>query len=165
MQQNDESLKAVELLETAEEVQPQKKARKGLRTKPKIEVNLQEVERLAGLGLSQEKIAFHLNMSAATLYNRKKDVKEFREAIARGRTRAEIKAADYLQRLIDQNDRQAIMFYLKTQCGWSETVKSDVKAEVQSDVKATLNGRLEITKLTDAELASMINDLSNRQSD
>jgi predicted DNA-binding protein (UPF0251 family) len=52
-----------------------------MQTKPKIQIDLAEVERLASLGLSQEQIADSLGISNTTFYARKRESEEFAQAV------------------------------------------------------------------------------------
>lgn len=55
-----------------------------MRTKPKKEFDLAEVERLASLGLTREQIAASLGASVSTIYGRLRDDEEFADAVKRG---------------------------------------------------------------------------------
>ena len=56
-----------------------------MKTKPKIELDIQKVEELAGLGLTKEEIALSLGVSYSTLNRRAKEFEEVETAIQRGR--------------------------------------------------------------------------------
>ena len=56
--------------------------------KPKPVIDLAEVERLAGQGLTQLQICHCIGISEATLYKYKRNVKEFAQAIEQGRSKA-----------------------------------------------------------------------------
>jgi len=55
------------------------------RTKPKIDIDLAEVERLAGLGLTYEEIALSLGIAIRTLYSRQGENADFAGAIKKGK--------------------------------------------------------------------------------
>lgn len=130
-----------------------KRAPKAKTTKPKaadrplkarrspLAFDYNQVEYLAGLGLTQEKIALALGCSPRTLANRLNQDASFAEAYARGRVSREQLVASKLQERIEDGDTTAIKFYLSTQCDWREaskvdaTVNAKVEATVEHDVK------------------------------
>ena len=99
-----------------------------------------KVERLAGLGLSQAKIAIALGCSDRTISNRLNDDTEFANAYARGRASREVIVADKLAENCDNGDTSAIKFYLQAVAGWKErqdvTMQAEVKANHAMDLKA-----------------------------
>jgi predicted transcriptional regulator len=97
-----------------------------MQTKPKIQIDLAEVERLASLGLSQEQIADSLGISNTTFYARKRESEEFAQAVKRGKASGVAAVASKLLKKIEEMDTTAIIFFLKTQGGWAEKKISDV---------------------------------------
>jgi hypothetical protein len=55
-----------------------------MKTKPRIEIDLAQVEAHAARGLTMEQIAAAMGISDWTLYARKRESKEFSDAIKRG---------------------------------------------------------------------------------
>ncbi len=92
-----------------------------MKTKPKIEIDLAEVERLASLGLTQEQIADALGISEDTLYARKRESKDFRDAIKRGQAKGVGSVANVLFEKAMGGDVASLIFYLKARGGWKET--------------------------------------------
>lgn len=101
-----------------------------MRTKPKIELDLQKVEEYAGLGLTREEIALSLGVSYSTLNRRVKESEEVDAAMKRGRAKANIKVGNALMKAIEGGNVTAIIFYLKTRAGWTE--KQQIEAEIKS---------------------------------
>lgn len=99
-----------------------------MRTKPKIELDQEKIEELAGLGLTREEIALSLGVSYSTLNRRAKESEEIEAAMKRGRALANIKVAGELMKAIEKGNVTAIIFYLKTRAGWTE--KQKIEAEV-----------------------------------
>lgn len=124
---------------------------KPAKTKPRIEFVLQEVERLAALGITNEDMAACLGCSEATIYNRKRESEEFRAAFARGRAKAQQIAAATIQSAVASGDVRAAMFYLKARCGWKE----GIEAKVESTNTTTIQQGLNIEAMSDADLASL----------
>lgn len=82
-----------------------------------IEIDLSEVERLAGLGLTDEEISSALGIATSTLYERKKQLSEFSEAIKRGKAIAGGKVANKLFEQCLRGNVGAIVWYEKTRRG------------------------------------------------
>lgn len=107
-----------------------------------------EVERLAGLGLSQEKIALALGCCERTITNKLNKDAKFAEAYARGKVSRETFVADKLQERIEDGDTNAIKFFLVTQCDWREASKVDATVNAKVETKGTLDVKL----MSDEEL-------------
>lgn len=99
-----------------------------------------EVERLAGLGISQAKIALALGCSERTINNRLNNDDEFAAAYARGRAMREVEVADKLAENCNNGDTSAIKFWLQSVAGWRErqdvTMQSEVKAQHSINISA-----------------------------
>lgn len=102
------------------------------------EFDLAKVERLAGLGLTQEKIALALGCSKRTVSNRLSDNAEFAQAYMRGRASREVIVADKLADRCDEGDVSAIKFYLQCVAGWREKQDITVQAEVKQETTVSL---------------------------
>lgn len=101
-----------------------------MRTKPKIELDLEKVEEYAGLGLTREEIALSLGISYSTLNRRIKESADVDAAMKRGRAKANIKVGNALMKAIEGGNVTAIIFYLKARAGWTE--KQQIEAEIKS---------------------------------
>lgn len=106
-----------------------------------IEIDLTEVQRLAGIGLSNEEIAYSLGISKRTLYNRQADNADFAHAIKKGRVAAHIEVANALYEKAIGKDLRAIIWYEKTRRGLSERH----------------NLSIDVRELSDEELQQVIN--------
>lgn len=114
------------------------------KTKPAIEINLAEVERLAGQGLTDQQIADSLGISRRTLANRKKDSAQIAQAIKRGKAKGiETVTNALFHKITKERNTTAIIFYLKAQAGWKETQlieqKHDVKLQSMDQVYKQLD--------------------------
>lgn len=89
--------------------------------KPKIKVDYDKVENLAGRGLSKEQIAMCLGMTGRTLYRKQLDDPKFDAAIKKGKAAAIAAVTAQLFKNISLNNMTAIIFFLKCQGGWKET--------------------------------------------
>jgi len=87
--------------------------------RPKIELDINEIETLAGQGLTQREICYCLGISQDTL-NRRKKSSDFAEAIARGQARSHQRVANALFEKAIAGDLGAIIWYEKTRCGLTD---------------------------------------------
>ena len=90
-------------------------------TKPKIHIDLKQVESLAANGLTQEQIAAALGISERTLRSRKGDNADFADAIKRGKAKGIALVTNKLMESIKGGNMTGMIFFLKTQAGWKET--------------------------------------------
>jgi len=90
-------------------------------TKPKIHIDLKQVESLAANGLTQEQIAAALGISESTLTKRKKENTDFTDAIKRGKAKGIALVTNKLMESIKDGNMTGMIFFLKTQAGWKET--------------------------------------------
>ena len=90
-------------------------------TKPKIHIDLKQVESLAANGLTQEQIAAALGISESTLHKRKQENTEFTAAIKRGKAKGIALVTNKLMESIKGGNMTGMIFFLKTQAGWKET--------------------------------------------
>jgi DNA invertase Pin-like site-specific DNA recombinase len=107
-----------------------------------IEINLAEVERLAGLGLTEAEICTSLGISQRTLERRKAESGIFGEALKKGKTATQVVVANKLVELCKKGNLGAIIWWEKTRLGYSETIKQEQTIN-ESGVRVYLpdNGR------------------------
>ena len=92
-----------------------------MKTKPKIHIDLKQVESLAANGLTQEQIACALGIRESTLTKRKKENTDFTDAIKRGKAKGIALVTNKLMESIKGGNMTGMIFFLKTQAGWKET--------------------------------------------
>lgn len=116
-----------------------------MKTKPKIQIDLDKVRTLAAAGLTNEKIALALGISEATLYDRKRESKEFREAIKKGTAEGEAIVTSKLFEAARRGEAWAICFFLKCRCGWNEKSYLEVTGKngeaIQVEQKSVLTDK------------------------
>jgi hypothetical protein len=88
--------------------------------RPRITLDLGEVERLAANGLTHAEIAQALGVSRHTIMRRKRTEASFATAIKRGELTAKIRIAGKLLELCEAGNLGAIIWYEKTRCGYSD---------------------------------------------
>lgn len=80
--------------------------------RPKIHLDVGEVERLAGLGLTEEQIAINLGVAYNTLLERKRQYPEFLQAIQHGRAKAITRVTNVAMDLAVQGDAHMVRYWL-----------------------------------------------------
>lgn len=108
------------------------------KTKPKIEINLQEVEALAANGLTQQQIADSLGISVSTIESRLRENEEFKDAIKRGKSKGIAMIANQLFKKAKSGDTTSMIFFLKTQAGWKETQTVEAKVNLADEVTSLM---------------------------
>ena len=108
-------------------------------TKPKIKIDLKQVEALAANGLTDEQIASALGISRTTLSNRKRENEQFVLAIKRGKAKGIALVTNKLMESIKGGNITGMIFFLKTQAGWKETnVQEEENKEAKNNPKNTI---------------------------
>jgi DNA-binding CsgD family transcriptional regulator len=83
----------------------------------KINLDLNEIEVLAGRGLTEQEICQCIGISRVTLYRRKRDAAAVEEAIQRGRAKAHAVVANVLFELCKEKNLGAVIWFEKTRYG------------------------------------------------
>jgi hypothetical protein len=86
----------------------------------KIDIDIKEVERLAGLGLNNEEIALALGISDTTLYRRKADTESFERAIARGKAKTKKDIGNRVYEKAMEGDSSMLKWFEQSRYGYSE---------------------------------------------
>jgi len=86
----------------------------------KIEIDIEQIEALAGRGLTIGEICDCLGVSWDTLSRRRKESADFEDAIKRGKAKAHAVVANALYDAAKSGQSWAIIWYEKTRCGLSE---------------------------------------------
>jgi hypothetical protein len=122
-----------------------------MKTKPEIEIDLEEVERLASLGLTQEQIAASLGIGQTTLYKRKRESADFEGAIKRGQAKGIGAVANKLYEKAMSGDVASLIFFLKARGGWKETVRNENVDDNQSDGMKSVYAKMKAAQNDDGE--------------
>jgi hypothetical protein len=85
------------------------------------------MERLSGLGLNQEQIAYSVGTSPAVFHLRKEEFPEIQERLKKGKSDAVAFVTSKLMELVRDKNLGAICFYLKTQAQWKENDPNLIK--------------------------------------
>ena len=125
------------------------------RTRPRIQIDLDKVEQLAQVCDNEEEIALALGISYRTLQNRKKDFANFATAIKKGKAKANAFVGGKLMSLIKEGNSAAIIFYMKSRCGWRETVKQEITGADGGAVKIETKQEYDLSKLSVSQLEAL----------
>jgi hypothetical protein len=94
------------------------------------EKELQQVEKLAGLGLNMKQIAHIIGVCKKTLERRMQDQPEVAVAVEKGRALAIAKVSKTAYELALSGKHPVMtIFFLKCRAGWSETDAEDTEQE------------------------------------
>jgi hypothetical protein len=94
--------------------------------RPPLELNLADIENLAGRGLTHAQIADSLGVSARALFNHKARDQEVADAIKRGQAKGVFVVASALMEQVKKGNVTAQIFYLKCRGGWTETQRVEL---------------------------------------
>lgn len=94
-----------------------KRGRKPFELTPEL---IAEAERMASVGLMDKEIYAAMGISRDVFYKRKRYNKEFKDALARGRSRGHEAVASKLYEVAMTGNVSALTFYLARRCGWTE---------------------------------------------
>jgi hypothetical protein len=96
-----------------------------------------EVERMGGLGLTMEQIAYNLGISPTTLYAKKRVFKQFSEAIKRGTARANAVVVNRLFEAAMNGHIVAMICWTKTRMGWKESSSMELSGPNAGPIAVT----------------------------
>ena len=111
-----------------------------MNTRPRVQIDLQQVEELASRGLTMEQIAAALGICDRTLYRKKGTMSDLSEAIKRGKAKGVATVSNALFERAVQGDVKAQMFYLERRGGWYNEGKLEVSG--MPPVQIVLDGKL-----------------------
>ena len=100
-----------------------------------------KVKHMAELGMTLEQMAYIMDMSEKTLKRRMVDDETLKTSYKRGKAEGVLFVTGQLMGLIIIGNVAAIIFYLKTQCGWRERI--DVGGKVVHEHVDTFAGAVE----------------------
>ena len=111
-----------------------------MKTKPKIKIDLKQVEEFAKVCDTDEEIAYNLGISVTTFYQRKRENEDFVDAIKRGKAKAKSYVVGKLMKAVENGNSTAMIFWLKAKGGWKETDKQEI--EVNQPVQIVVKNDL-----------------------
>ncbi len=94
------------------------------------EIDLNEVEKLAAIGLNESQVADALGISVPTLERRKKDSEDFVSALKRGKAKGIAKVANNLFEQSKNGQVSAGIFFMKNRAGWKDKTETDINIDL-----------------------------------
>lgn len=121
--------------------------------------DLAKVEELASRGLNNEQIAACLGICEDTLYTKQRQLTEFSEAIKKGKAKGIQQVANALFEAALSGNITAMIFFLKTQGGWKETVIAEDKYS-----REELNELIEreLNELAERRAQQLVNEMRSQ---
>ena len=98
----------------------------------KLQIDYSQVERLAGIGLSNSEIADAMGFAEATLYRKKKDNESFESALKKGRAKAGADVANVVYEMAMAKNLSAAIWYEKTRRGLTDKQAVELDGQVES---------------------------------
>lgn len=121
----------------------------------KIEVDLKKVEEFAQVCDNEEEIALALGISYSTLRRRKRDYEQFEQSIKKGKAKANAFVGGKLMQLVKEGNPAAIIFYMKSRCGWRETVRQELTGPTGGAVKVETRQQYDLSNLSVSDLEKL----------
>lgn len=90
---------------------------------------LEQVTQLASQGLTQEQIAYNIDLSPQTMSGKVQEFPELSEAIKKGKSKGIAFVTNRLLQLVQEKHPAAIFFWLKCQAGWKENDPAMVQTQ------------------------------------
>jgi len=121
-----EGMSSGEIIET--DPKPVKMGRKGFQITPEI---LQQVEKFAGQGLTQEQISHCIGISRDTFFKNKRNSEYFSDAIKRGQSKAISLVSNALFENAMSGNAVSQIFWLKNRAPdqWADTIQNKFTVE------------------------------------
>src|SRR5262245_35962025 len=93
--------------------------------RPKVKIDLAELEKLSGMQCTDEEVAAFLGVSTKTIERRRKN-KAFREVMERGKAKGRVSVRRNLFRLANSGNVAAAIFLSKNLLGYKDYFNSEV---------------------------------------
>ena len=107
---------------------------------------INEIETMAGYGLSRDQILRVLGFSEMTYYRRAAEDPRITEAMERGRAKAETVISQKAYQMARDGHADMIKFWLKCRARWKETTEHKVEVTGQTTIVHQLNHIAQMTE-------------------
>lgn len=128
---------------------------------------LKEIERMSGLGLTQNQLASYYGISRVTWHKMKNKDERLNFVVKKGKSKAIEIVAGKLMEKINAGNLSAMIFYLKTQAGWTEknALVVDNKSKYKKiEYKINTDDPIEASKIYQSIMTGSYKDERNRTS-
>src|SRR5947209_13953068 len=92
--------------------------------RPKVKIDLAELEKLCGMQCTDEEVAAFLGVSTKTI-ERRRQVKQFREVMERGKAKGRVSVRRALFRLANNGNIAAAIFLAKNLLGYKDVIENE----------------------------------------
>ncbi|MBZ5622885.1 MAG: hypothetical protein LAQ69_29740 [Acidobacteriia bacterium] len=120
--------------------------------RPKVKIDVGELEKLATLQCTDEEIALFLGISVRTL-QRRLHVAKFREAVDGARAKGRVSVRRALFRMANNNNVAAAIFLSKNLLGYRDVVNTEHTGLAGGPIQIAT--KPDLTQLTDEELKQL----------
>jgi hypothetical protein len=117
--------------------------------RPKVKIDVDELEKLATLQCTDEEIALYLGISVRTL-QRRLQIAKFREAVDSARAKGRISVRRHLFRLAAAGNIAAVIFLAKNVLGYRDAVNTEHTGLAGGPIQIAT--KPDLSQLTDEEL-------------
>ncbi len=138
--------------------------------KPSLEITdeiLDEIEKMAGNGLTQKQIAAFYHITPVTFIKMKKKDPRIMRVYKAGKSKAINEVSGILMEQIRSGNVPSIFFYLKTQAGWREKSTLKINSNIKSDnpvLKIETTDPIEASKIYQSIMTGSYNNERNSSS-
>ena len=117
--------------------------------RPKVKIDLAELEKLCGMQCTDEEVAAFLGVSTKTI-ERRRQVKQFREVMDRGKAKGRVSLRRALFRLMNNGNIAAAIFLSKNLLGYKDYFNNEVTGAAGGPIQ--IASRPDFSQVTDEEL-------------
>ena len=130
--------------------------------RPKVKIDLAEVEKLYGMQCTDEEAAGFLGVSPRTLARRRQTNKKFLEAVERGIAKGRMSVRRYLFRMAAAGNVAAAIFLAKNLLGYKDVVSNEHSGPGGGPIQ--LANKPDLKSLSDEELQRLRDIAAKTQS-
>ncbi len=120
--------------------------------RPKVKIDLAELEKLCTMQCTDEEVAAFLGVSTRTI-ERRRQVKQFNEIMERARAKGRISIRRALFRLAAAGNIAAAIFLAKNLLGYKDYINNELTGVAGGPIQVT--SKPDLSKLTDEELQQL----------
>ncbi len=120
--------------------------------RPKVKIDLAELEKLCTMQCTDEEVAAFLGVSTRTI-ERRRQVKQFNEIMERAKAKGRISIRRALFRLAAAGNIAAAIFLAKNLLGYKDYINNELTGVAGGPIQVT--SKPDLSKLTDEELQQL----------
>jgi len=120
--------------------------------RPKVKIDLAELEKLCGMQATDEEVAAFFEVSTKTI-ERRRQQKQFREVMDRGKAKGRVSVRRALFRLANNGNIAAAIFLAKNLLGYKDYVNSELTGVAGGPIQ--IASKPDFSQLTDDEIRQL----------